>query len=77
MDRTPQEIKAEFEMRGISIASWSKKNGFSAPLVYKILQGTRQPLRGESHRIAVCLGLKEGKLEDIDDLPFLSAGSKR
>lgn len=73
MSRTPDQVVTEFQKHGISIAAWAKQNGFSAPLVYKILKGERKPVRGESHRIAVCLGLKEGGLGQIDDLPFLRA----
>ncbi|WP_416759398.1 DNA-binding protein [Roseateles sp. So40a] len=55
---TAQEIKRDFHRRGVSIADWAKSRGFDADLVYVILGGKRKCLRGESHRIAVALGLK-------------------
>lgn len=68
--RTIEEIKKEFSKRGISISSWAASHGFSSGLVYQILSGKRIPQRGQSHKIAVLLGLKEGSISDINDLPF-------
>ena len=39
-------------------------NNFSPDLVYRILKNNKVPLRGESHRIAVKLGIKEQKTMD-------------
>ena len=67
---TSEEVKAEFSRRGLSISEWARKRGFSVALVYQILSGARRPTRGQSHNIAVALGLKEGEIGDIEDLPF-------
>ncbi len=56
--RSPAEIRASFRASGISIAEWSSRHGFKAALVYAVIKGERKCLRGESHRIAVALGLK-------------------
>ncbi|MGI1672183.1 MAG: DNA-binding protein [Neptuniibacter sp.] len=66
---TPKEVRHEFEQWGISISSWAKENGFSPALVYQVLSGKNKCLRGQSHRIAVALGLKEGKDIAINDFP--------
>lgn len=58
--RTIEEVRAEFQASGTSISQWAVSNGFSPVNVYHILSGTRQGLRGESHNIAVALGLKKG-----------------
>lgn len=58
--RTIEEVRAEFQASGTSISGWAVANGFSPISVYHILHGRRQGLRGESHNIAVKLGLKEG-----------------
>lgn len=68
--RTPDEIRAEFAFHGLSIAEWARVNGFSASLVYQVLSGKRAAVRGECHKIAVALTLKEGEIADLDDLPF-------
>lgn len=58
--RTPEEARAWLGYQGISIAEWSREHGFSASLVWSILDGRKRCLRGQSHNIAVALGMKEG-----------------
>lgn len=53
---------------GISLSEWARAHGFSAPLVYQVLSGKRKGVRGESHRIAVALQLKDGSIGDLGDL---------
>lgn len=60
--------KELFEKSGISISEWSRVNGFSAILVYQVLDGQRKCRRGQSHQIAVALGLKQGVVMGIDEL---------
>lgn len=60
MTKTVNEVIEDFRARGISIADWSRQNNFNAALVYQVLKGRNIPIRGESHRIAVKLGLKVG-----------------
>lgn len=52
------DVKARFEAEGISIAEWAKSRGFNVLTVYRVLSGRVKGKRGESHRIAVALGLK-------------------
>lgn len=67
MIRSSKEVIREFEKRGISIASWAREKGFNPDRVYQVLSARHRPLRGESHRIAVALGIKEGLTEkDLD-----------
>ena len=49
---------------GKSIAKWARDNKFSPDLVYRIFRNNKIPQRGESHKIAVKLGIKEQK--DMD-----------
>ncbi|WP_103035211.1 DNA-binding protein [Castellaniella caeni] len=60
--RTIEEVRAEFQASGISISQWAIANGFSPNSVYHILMGRRQGLRGQSHDIAVKLGIKNGEI---------------
>lgn len=57
--KTFQEARSDFRRRGITIATWAKENGFEIKLVYAVLAGERKCYRGESHRIAVALGIKQ------------------
>lgn len=59
--RTPQQAKQELERKGVSISAWSVANGFNPNLVIMILSGARKPTRGQSHNIAVKLGIKAGE----------------
>lgn len=59
---TPAEARAELDKRGESQASWARRHGVSKSLVCSILSGRRRCLRGESHNIAVLLGLKDGQI---------------
>lgn len=68
--RTPEEIRREFALRGIAVSSWAREMGFSPGLVHQVLAGRLRCVRGQAHQVAVLLGLKAGKLGDIDDLPF-------
>lgn len=67
--RTRKQVREEFARNGRSISAWAVMHGFSAPLVLAIINDddqnpTRKCLRGNSHDIAVTLGLKEGQVAD-------------
>jgi gp16 family phage-associated protein len=55
---TNREAQDWFRAKGIAINQWSEERGFNTSLVYAVLQGKRKCLRGQSHQIAVALGLK-------------------
>jgi gp16 family phage-associated protein len=60
------DVKNLFNESGISISEWARVRGFSTGLVYQVLDGRRKCERGQSHKIAVALGLKDGKSIDIN-----------
>ncbi|PPC83158.1 MAG: DNA-binding protein [Methylotenera sp.] len=60
--------KSIFDESGISVAEWARVNGFSSALVYQVLDGSRKCLRGQSHQIALALGIKNGKEMDVNQL---------
>lgn len=60
-----------FEQTGISVAEWARVRGFSTGLVYQVLEGNRKCLRGQSHRIAIALGLKKGVAMELNELSRL------
>lgn len=61
MIKSIKQVRDDFSNAGISIAEWARDNNFSPDLVYRILKNNKVPQRGESHRIAVKLGIKEQK----------------
>lgn len=61
------EIKDAFDRAGISISEWARANGFSGSLVYQVLEGKRLCKRGQSHKIAVALGLKKGSSASVEE----------
>lgn len=75
--RSPEECRSLIEGSGISIAEWARENRFSCGLVYQVLEGKRRCLRGQSHKIAVALGLKAGQLIDVQTLSQILAGLNR
>jgi gp16 family phage-associated protein len=68
MYRTAADVIKEFGLRGISAAEWARQNGFSPTMVYQVLRSPTIPNRGQSHRIAVALGMKEGREKHNFDL---------
>jgi len=55
-----EEARALFDRTGIPISDWAAANGFARDSVYAILDGRLKGKRGQSHKIAVALGLKKG-----------------
>lgn len=55
---THEQVQDRFRKGGVCIADWATQNGFSSALVYAVMKGQRKCLRGESHKIAVALGMK-------------------
>ena len=71
--KKPADVRAEFERKGISVAEWARQHKGNRTLVYEILSGNprRTCRRGQSHRVAVLLGLKAGEL--VDDAKSINA----
>jgi gp16 family phage-associated protein len=53
-------VRAAFRENGIVIADWARERGFSVELTRMVLAGKRKCLRGQSHQIAIALGIKQG-----------------
>ncbi|MGC3987826.1 MAG: DNA-binding protein [Pseudorhodoferax sp.] len=50
--------RQRFYDQGVSVVDWAREHGFDVHLVYGVLSGRSRASRGESHRIAIALGLK-------------------
>lgn len=59
-----ESVKDAFAERGLSISEWARKHDLAPQYVYDLLNGRTNGARGESHRAAVLLGLKEGVIEE-------------
>jgi gp16 family phage-associated protein len=53
-----QRIWKSFRDQGVNVRAWAIEHGFNPGLVYSVLRGERKCLRGQSHDVAVALGLK-------------------
>lgn len=62
--RPLEEIEREFDRRGVSKADWAREHGIRPGVVYEIFSRRSSCKRGEAHRAAVLLGLKEGVIEE-------------
>jgi len=51
-------VKAKLAAEGIS--AWARQHGFREKSVHDVLSGKRPCIRGQSHKIAVKLGLMNG-----------------
>lgn len=60
--RTPDEVRNEFIRKGVSMASWARKHGFDKATVSQVLSGDNAATRGQGHKIAVLLGIKDGEI---------------
>ncbi len=58
--KTREEVQKEFSRLGMTVAKWSRENKVNPKGTYALLYGRNAGKRGEAHRIAVLLGLKEG-----------------
>jgi len=52
-------VRDRFEASGTVVAEWARERGFNVNLVHQVLAGRGKWKRGETHRIAVALGLKK------------------
>lgn len=62
--RSLKEAREAFHRSGQSVKTWAQENGVSVALTYEVLGGKRKCLRGQSHKIAVKLGIKDGDIAE-------------
>jgi gp16 family phage-associated protein len=64
--KKPLHVRSEFARKGVQIADWARVHGVNPQLVHNILSGKpgRSYRSGQSHRIAVLLGIKDGEIVD-------------
>ncbi|MDR2155922.1 MAG: DNA-binding protein [Burkholderiaceae bacterium] len=62
MLKTHTQARDELRRKGVSITRWALAHGFSPGLVFEVLSGRRKCTSGQSHAIAITLGLKAGEI---------------
>lgn len=58
-----KDARKRLEQQGISVKEFALKNDLHPSTVYAVLLGQKKCLRGEAHRAAVLLGIKESESE--------------
>ncbi len=62
--KTPAEARAEFRRIGKSMKAWAREHGVHHETVYQVLKGIKKGERGDAHKVAVLLGIKDGVIVD-------------
>ncbi|WP_130932229.1 DNA-binding protein [Pseudomonas sp. Sample_24] len=55
-----QLARQRLNEQGLSTADFAKRHDLNPSTVYAVLNGQKKCLRGEAHRAAVLLGIKDG-----------------
>lgn len=61
--KTAEEVRADLVRRGKSVRQVAKEIGVSERIVFDLLRGRIKGRRGQAHRAAVLLGMKDGVIE--------------
>ncbi|MGV8918096.1 MAG: DNA-binding protein [Pseudomonas sp.] len=60
--RTAAQAKAWLEQQGKSVQEFAREHSVDPATTYQILAGRKKGRRGESHKVAVLLGMKIGTI---------------
>ena len=71
--RTAAQAKAWLEQQGKSVQEFARENSIDPATTYQILAGRKKGKRGESHKVAVLLGMKIGSIPSVDAGPHQGA----
>ena len=58
--RTAAQAKAWLEHQGKSVQAFAREHGVDPATTYQVLSGRKKGRRGEAHKVAVLLGMKDG-----------------
>lgn len=65
--KSREQALAEIHRTGQTVCGWARKHGFNQTLVRAVLYGRIKGKWGESHKIAVLLGIKDGVIVEDED----------
>ena len=63
--KTPEQVKADLRRNGVTVTAWARAHGVTRLSVHRVMSGKSKCYRGDAHRIAVLLGLKDGDIVEI------------
>lgn len=58
LSKTAEEVRSDLKAHGVTVPQWAKRHGFPVRAVRAVLYGHNKGLFGQSHKIAVSLGMK-------------------
>ncbi|NMG45946.1 DNA-binding protein [Aromatoleum toluvorans] len=61
--KTAEEVRVDFERRGINVTQWARDRGLTRQAVFAVLGGKTKGKRGDAHKAAVLLGIKDGVID--------------
>ena len=62
-EQARKQAREALEKRGLSAKDFAKQHDLNPSTVYAVLSGQSHCRRGEAHRAAVLLGIKDGVIE--------------
>lgn len=71
--RTAAQAKAWLEQQGKSVQDFARDHGVDPSTTYQILSGHKKGRRGESHKVAVLLGMKVGVISSASAVTNLDS----
>lgn len=66
--KTREQALSDIRATGETVAGWARRNGFSQSAVRAVIYGASKGIWGESHLVAVRLGMKEGVSNELGNL---------
>ncbi|WNW10082.1 DNA-binding protein [Pseudomonas sp. DTU_2021_1001937_2_SI_NGA_ILE_001] len=67
--RTAAQAKAWLDQQGKSVQQFARENDVDPATTYQVLAGRKKGRRGEAHKVAVLLGMKEGTIPAEEAAP--------
>lgn len=67
--KTAEEVRLDFERRGINVTQWARERGLTRQAVFAVLNGKTKGRRGDAHKAAVLLGIKDGVIDEEGSEP--------
>lgn len=62
--KSREQVKADLVRTGTTIRGWAEKHGFTVSTVRHVMSGKSLNQYGDSHKVAVLLGMKDGIILD-------------
>ncbi|MDY0011313.1 MAG: hypothetical protein RBS40_00295 [Rhodocyclaceae bacterium] len=66
--KTLEQVRDEFNRRGEAVSHWARRHGIDPEIARGVLSGRIKGKRGQAHKAAVLLGIKEGEI--VEEEPY-------